>query len=98
MNPWIPVVIGLIVNGVVVGIAFGGWRQTLKDLKRRMGDEEKQRGKDDDKRGEWENRMEDKQERASHEMIPECSALFSKIEKKLSRIEGQVDLLVKMKD
>jgi len=96
MNPWIPVIVGLVINALVVAFAFGKWSQMLNDLKRRMGIEENQRSTNNVSREKWQDRMEDKQAHASHELLPECVRQFKEINAGINTLTGKVDTLISL--
>jgi len=90
MEIWVPIGIGILINAVIVGVAFGKMSQAIKDLTRRMGIEEGHREDNNIKREKWETKMEG----TKHSMIPECVTEFKKINKNLNNLAGQVTTLL----
>jgi folate-dependent phosphoribosylglycinamide formyltransferase PurN len=92
MNPWIPVVITLVINVIAVAFALGKLHQTVKNLDTRMGAADDANVRRNDRTDKWEERMETKE----HSMLPACIQEFKEINKQLGSLTGKVDTLIEL--
>lgn len=92
MDFWVPVITIIVVNIVALAFTLGKLKQTLTNLKERVGLADEANVRRNNKTERWEERMEKKAN--THAMLPECIEEFRGINKQLSVLTGKVDTLI----
>jgi hypothetical protein len=92
MNVWIPAIITIVVNIVVVAFAFGKLSQSVSDIKEKLGLSNAAEIVKTNRDDRWKERMEDAS--TIHIMLPSCIEAFEGIRRELSSLSGKVDTLI----